>query len=422
MMMIECNSLEVEQSILGGFFLWGEELREKVGIVEQSDFANERLGDIFQRVKDKIQNTPTTIKIDNILLLSLISPDERAVVVECMQVIVSIHSFDQYISRLKELARKRRLRSRVTTLTCGDFGLSDLKKIVEDEEQNHSYENSKEKSKMGIDDFVSNINEPQPTIMTGFNSLDRTTGGIKQGTLFYLGARPSTGKTTLAINIAMNQRKFNARTVIFSLEMSSGMIYERIAAAECDIPYAKFSKRTLSEVEKGQAIQLAEQIKQEEQLFVLDDVYSVESICNTISELKPDLAIVDFIQIVTTSKKFIDTRSTINYISSEFKRVAKNTGCVILILSQLSRNGKDAPTMSDLKESGSLEQDGDYIALLHRPYVLDKKNPDIQPERTEFIMDKNKFGGNGVIPMRFDLKYQKFYEIDERHLEGLPFE
>ena len=108
-MMIECNSLEVEQSILGGFFLWGEELREKVGIVEQSDFANERLGDIFQRVKDKIQNTPTTIKIDNILLLSLISPDERAVVVECMQVIVSIHSFDQYISRLKELARKRRL-------------------------------------------------------------------------------------------------------------------------------------------------------------------------------------------------------------------------------------------------------------------------------------------------------------------------
>ena len=138
MMTIECNSLEVEQSILGGFFLWGEELREKVGIVEQSDFANERLGDIFQRVKDKIQNTPTTIKIDNILLLSLISLDERAVVVECMQVIVSIHSFDQYISRLKELARKRRLRSRVTTLTCGDFGLSDLKKIVEDEEQNHS--------------------------------------------------------------------------------------------------------------------------------------------------------------------------------------------------------------------------------------------------------------------------------------------
>ena len=148
---------------------------------------------------------------------------------------------------------------------------------------------------MGIDDLVSNINEPQPSIMTGFNFLDRTTGGIKQGTLFYLGARPSTGKTTLAINIAINQRKFNARTVIFSLEMSSGMIYERIAAAECDIPYAKFSKRTLSEVEKGQAIQLAEQIKQEEQLFVLDDVYSVESICNTISELKPDLAIVNFI-------------------------------------------------------------------------------------------------------------------------------
>ena len=402
--------------------MWGEELREKVGIIEQSDFANDRLGDIFQRIKEKIQNTPTAMKIDNVLLLSLISQEERAVVVECMQIVVSIHSFDQYISRLKELARNRRLHNRVVELTGKDFGLSDLQSIIDDEEKNHNYENSKEKSKMGIEDFVSNINEPKPSILTGFHSLDKTTGGFQKGTLFYLGARPSTGKTTLAINIAMNQRKFNARTVIFSLEMSSSMIYERIAAAECSIPYVKFSRRTLSDEEKGQAIQLAEQIKKDEQLFVLDDVYSIESICNTISELKPDFAVVDFIQIVTTSKKFIDTRSTINYISSEFKRVAKNTGCVILVLSQLSRNGKDAPTMSDLKESGSLEQDGDYIALLHRPYVLDKKNPDIHPERTEFIMDKNKFGGNGVIPMRFDLKYQKFYEIDERHLEGLPFE
>ena len=287
--MTDCNSLEIEQSIIGGFFLWGEELREKVGIIEQSDFANDRLGDIFQRIKEKIQNTPTAMKIDNVLLLSLISQEERAVVVECMQIVVSIHSFDQYISRLKELARNRRLHNRVVELTGKDFGLSDLQSIIDDEKKNHNYENSKEKSKIGIEDFVSNINEPKPSILTGFHSLDKTTGGFQKGTLFYLGARPSTGKTTLAINIAMNQRKFNARTVIFSLEMSSSMIYERIAAAECSIPYVKFSRRTLSDEEKGQAIQLAEQIKQEEQLFVLDDVYSVESICNTISELKPDL-------------------------------------------------------------------------------------------------------------------------------------
>ena len=73
--------------------------------------------------------------------------------------------------------------------------------------------------------------------------------------------------------------------------------------------------------------------------------------------------------------------------------------------------------MSDLKESGGLEQDGDYIALMHRPYVLNKADPAITPEHTELLLDKNKFGRTGKIDLHFDLKHQKFYEKTDRRTE-----
>ena len=116
-------------------------------------------------------------------------------------------------------------------------------------------------------------------------------------------------------------------------------------------------------------------------------------------------------QIISTTSKFQDTRAKIDYISALFKRTAKKTGCAIMVLSQLTRAGKDAPTMSDLKESGGLEQDGDYIALLHRPYVLNK-GEGIPPGKTEMLLDKNKFGRCGKLDLEFRVKYQQFLERD----------
>ena len=151
--------------------------------------------------------------------------------------------------------------------------------------------------------------------------------------------------------------------------------------------------------------------KSKEKFFVLDDVYNVEQMCNVLMEQKPDLAVIDFMQIISTTSKFVETRHKIDYISALLKRTAKNTGTVIMVLSQLSRAGKDSPTMSDLKESGGLEQDGDYIALLHRPYVL-KKDIETPPGCTELLLDKNKFGATGKINMFFDLVHQRFSEVD----------
>ena len=302
--------------------------------------------------------------------------------------------------------------------------VSSVQKMLDDENSKRITSNVKEVNERNIDAFVAELNKRKATLMTGFGNIDKVTGGIRKSTVFIIGARPSTGKTTFALNIAANQITDPTKKVMFfSLEMSSEMIYERLMAAQNKIEYEKFSRNGLSEDEINLIATQSKKLKESERFFVIDDVYNVEQICNMISENKPSLAVVDFMQIISAVGKFENVRSRIDYISSLFKRTAKTTGCVIIVLSQLSRMGKEAPTMSDLKESGGLEQDGDYIALLHRPYVLNKNENECIPEDTQLLLDKNKFGRTGKIDLWFDLKHQKFYERDERwDISGLPFE
>ncbi len=269
--------------------------------------------------------------------------------------------------------------------------------------------NSKEISIEAFDSFFDNLKRQNGGIMTGFTRLDNATGGLRAGTMFIVGARPSTGKTTFALNIACNQFLVSNDTVmIFSLEMSSQMILERILSAENNIDYKKFSLKSFSKAEKEEMQKTLDRLK--EKFIIIDNLYGAEEIAEKIKEYKPKLAIVDFVQCVTTEKFFENPRIKIDYISNLFKRTAKGTNSVIMVLSQITRQGKDAPTMSDLKESGALEQDGDYIALLHRDYVIDKRSGH-PPSDAVLILDKNKFGATGQMKMTFDLQHQKFHEV-----------
>ena len=135
--------------------------------------------------------------------------------------------------------------------------------------------------------------------------------------------------------------------------------------------------------QNSQIREYATELRNSNKLYALDDVYGIESISSAVSEIKPELVIVDYIQKVTTTKAKLGLREQMEYISGELKRIAKSNKCCIIALSQIARQGKEAPTMSDLKESGALEADGDYIMLMHRAYVLDKKYRTRQARRNQ---------------------------------------
>lgn len=257
--------------------------------------------------------------------------------------------------------------------------------------------------------YIDSINKPKDVILTPLSAFNKTSGGIHRGTVFIIGARPSTGKTALALNIASYNALKGKKVLMFSLEMTSSMIIDRLLSDECSISYSLFlnkltdnEERIIKDYFNGRGKALKDNLK------IIDDVYYIENICSYIENEKPDLVLVDFIQIIQSLQKTDSKRALIDYISSEFKRIAKRTNCSIIVLSQLSRSGKDMPTMSDLKESGGLEQDGDCIALLHRPFVQNKT--DYKPNEAQLLIDKNKFGKTGIIYLNFDGEHQRFTE------------
>lgn len=405
--------VDIERSVLGEMLAYNEH-RMKVALLMSDDFEVAEHKVIFKAMLRQFESKGD---FDFLTIANECGESYRAVIQLCVQVAVSAGLFDEHLKLLKEMSSRRRLTTGVDMLSwSGEISTASLQKLIDEENSRKLNDGVKEQTEKSIDDFCENLNKNIGTLLTGFSTIDRVLGGLRCGTVFIVGARPSTGKTAFALNVAANQLETpNRKVMFFSLEMTAETIWERVMAARLGIDYNRFSQNKLAENDIVQIRKEAEKLKSEGRFLVTEDFYNVELICNAIRENLPDLAVVDFMQIISATGKFENVRNRIDYISAMFKRTAKDTGCVILVLSQLSRAGKDAPTMSDLKESGGLEQDGDYIALLHRPYVVNKGDSTLSPEQTELMLDKNKFGSVGKVEMWFDLKHQKFHEIDTWH-------
>ena len=197
--------------------------------------------------------------------------------------------------------------------------------------------------------------------------------------------------------------------MFFSLEMSACMLWDRIAADVLNISYSHAQEHNLSKSEYEQLMTMGEIYKS---LKISDSISEIEKIISLVYAEKPVVAVIDYMQIVTSQREFRDNRQRIDYISQMIKKCAKDTQTSFIVLSQVTRAGKDAPTMSDLKESGALEQDSDYVFLLHRPYVQDKSD-DVSPREAVIKLDKNKFGNTGIIELDFDGKYQRFVQKED---------
>lgn len=412
-MSVETSNPVIEQAVIGSFFNWWKQLQAHMVKLSKNDFIHEQK--LFTVLLTAYKSGK---EYDEVLLLT----DAQAAgllkeATECAQSVVTVMDFPRYLGRLLEISRRRRLHESIFSLyQSGEISLEALESIIENEKQNQSGFDERETALRKINEYLENLGNKEERIYTGFPLIDKVLGGLRLGTVCHIGARPSTGKTAFAINIASHQKE--KRVLFFSLEMSMEMILDRYAADMAEIEYSHFTAQDLSDAQIGDVRQAVGTVAQEKRFYILDNVYNVEAMASAVMRIRPDLVVVDYIQKVTALRNYNNMRERIEYISGELKRIAKANRCALLCLSQLSRDGQNAPTMSSLKESGALEADGDYIILLHRPFVLDKRE-DISPEVTEVLIDKNKFGETGIVNMWFMGQYQRFVEVDERYDDRL---
>jgi replicative DNA helicase len=393
---------ELEYKIIGTALMAEQENRDRIfREVRPEYFGDKTTAEIFRCLSDVYDQHPTA---DSTTYTAALSPDNQRDVLLAMQSLISpviaAEQLDATLDAFWEAWQQRQLKSKITDLALRTPTTADVLQLAE---------MVKGFSAKRIDNaakYLQNYHAPIKIIGTGFPELDKLLGsGLIAATLSTLGARPSTGKTTLAINIA-TFIALTQRVLFISLEMAAGMIYDRIVADKANIKYSDCMQH-IADFDTVRGV-----VESYQNLTIEDSISNIEDIVSLIHETKPDFVIIDYIQIVTSKFPFTDNRQRIDYISRLLKQTAKQTGAHILSLSQITRAGKDRPTMSDLKESGGLEQDSDYIMLLYREYVNDK-SAQIKPEATTLTLDKNKFGRTGEIEMNFDGVHQRFTIADD---------
>ena len=282
------------------------------------------------------------------------------------------------------------------------------------------------KSSFGTIDVLFDRGQRVTGVETGFEELDNMTSGLQAGELIIVAARPSLGKTALALNIAAHAA-FQGKVVgVFSLEMSKESLLIRLLCSEARIDSHKLRTGFSSREDWNQMTKALGRLA-EAPLFIDDaPALSIMQIRARARRMKAekglDLLVVDYLQLVTGHGRFENRTQEVSFISRSLKSIAKELHVPVVALSQLSRAPEERPghrpQLSDLRESGSIEQDADVVLFIFREDVYKRTGEDEGGEpsgRTELIVGKQRNGPTGNVPVVFIKRYARFENLSREH-------
>ncbi|MEK7462275.1 MAG: replicative DNA helicase [Patescibacteria group bacterium] len=263
-------------------------------------------------------------------------------------------------------------------------------------------------------------------VPSGFTALDNVLSGFQKSDLVILAARPSMGKTTFALDIARNAAlQYGSSVGIFSLEMSAQQLVDRMLAAESGVDSWKLRTGRLTNDHEYEALQSAMNKLHKAPIHIIDEaamnIVKMRSAARRLkNEYGLDMLIVDYLQLMspTLSKGSDSMVQQITEISRSLKILAKELEIPVIALSQLSRaveqrGGK--PRLSDLRDSGSIEQDADVVMFIHREDKMNKDKESERPNIAEILVEKHRNGPTGHAELYFDGKHVRFLNLDTHH-------
>ena len=372
-------------------------------LTNQGDISN--IGGI-NYVVELVNSTPTSKNVEHYAKLVKEKATLRKVIAELSESLSSAYQGDISINEIIEKTEKSILDISNQNVGNGFRNVADIldthMQIVETRSQ--------------TDGFVTGLS-------TGFIGLDKITTGLHEGNLIILAARPAMGKTALALNIAKHVATMERKpAVIFSLEMGAEELIERMVASEGMIPAYHLKTGNLSTDEWKRLVH-AQSNLYDVPIFVDDTagirISEIRSKARKLSQEMGGLGIIiiDYLQLITGSKRE-NRQQIVSEISRELKILAKDLRVPVIALSQLSRSVEQRqdkrPMLSDLRESGSIEQDADIVAFLYRDAYYQKEQADSQEANnvTELILEKNRHGSLGTVKLYFHKEYTKFSSVE----------
>ena len=432
-------SIEAEESLLGNIMLYPDAMRQCVdAAVSAEDFYLEKHRSIYNIMysmyenKEKVDTVSLSSKLKDFGIYDKIGGLEY--LMQLANATISANNTGEYISiiRNKSLARKVIKVGEEISNDAFDTSVSVDEMLENVERKVTEVTRSKTSSdfKSGEEVFEGTLKHIQAiqeagTDITGirtlYSDLDSKTAGFQKGDLIILAARPSMGKTALALNLAMNSASVTPGAVaIFSLEMPAEQVATRILAAKSKVEIQKLRTGTLTDEEWSRLNEASQQLKK--QKFFIDDTpgIKVSEMYAKARKLAQDeglyMIVVDYIQLIQATGQSDSRQQEVSEISRRLKAMARELNVPLIALSQLSRSVETRqdkrPMLSDLRESGALEQDADLVLFLYRDaYYNREENAENTREDVELLLAKHRNGATGKITLAFEKEINAFYGI-----------
>ena len=442
-------NLDAEKTILGAILLDNSAHAEAAEKLQSEDFSLDSHRRIFLRMTELVDTGRT---VDIVTLSNELARYKEIEAVGGVAYLASLTEglprrpvIEDYIRIVKDKSMLRRLMGICSAAIAKAADQSQDAIGVLDETESQLLEVSQNSLSQGLqpiefiirDSFgsIDNLYKQSRDVTglaTGFTDFDRMTSGLQKGELIIIAARPSMGKTALAINIAENAAlRYGSVVAIFSLEMSRESLLRRMLASQAGVDQQKIQKGFFGRAEQDR-LQTALSQLVEARVFIDD------SAASTISEMRAkarrlkqnsgalDLIMIDYLQLMSAtlpgaSRKGFENRvQEVSAISRGLKAMAKELQVPVIALSQISRSNEKRddkrPMLSDLRESGSIEQDADVVAFIHREaYYNRDEMDDAEKSKAEIIIAKQRNGPTGIVQMHWNAAFTRFDGVDTGH-------
>ncbi len=439
------QNTEAEQSVLGGLMLSQDSFDLIADKIDASDFYSPAHQKIFSAIRDlQTKGKPVDLVTVTDQLQSRNEFDGAGGYVYLVQLLektISSANITTYAQIIKEKALLRKLISTSTKIIDRAYeGGEDVQTLVDmaegeilkvsDTNQHDGLTDSMQIVKDSIKKIESLYQRKEEItgIPTGFTQLDRMTSGFHPGQLVVIAARPSMGKSAFSINLAAHAAmKAKKSVAFFSLEMSKEDVMVRLLSSEARVHMGSLRNGRLQDADWPRLIAAAGAIS-ESKLYVDDTAgISPHEVRARARRLKSkgelDMIVIDYLQFMQLKQQRESRAVEVSEISRQLKSIAKELHIPVIALAQLNRavEGRTdrRPMLSDLRESGSIEQDADIIMLLFREEYYDKEDPE-KKGKSVVIVGKQRNGETGDVQLHFEGQFQRFRDAESAPVNPLP--
>lgn len=439
-------SLESEEAVLGSIFIDENVLIDISAILDEHDFYVSKHKLIYSTMVTLHNNS---MMIDYLTIKETLEKKNQlenvgglSYLIELSQKVPTSANAEYYARVVLEKSNLRKIIKVSTDLIKNVYDGEEESRILLDKAEQELINISESRYQDGFKHIKDVASENYETITlmasqkgdvtgvsTGFFELDKKTTGLHPDELIILAARPAVGKTAFALNIAQNvATKSNGVVAIFSLEMGAESLVNRMLCAEGLIDAGHLRTGNLDQDEWNRLAVAIGKLS-EKQIFIDDTPgIKVSEIRAKTRKLKQrekrlDLIVIDYLQLIESSANRRENRQQeVSEISRQLKKLAKELSVPVIALSQLSRGVEQRtdkrPMLSDIRESGSIEQDADIVAFLYREDYYHREGSDEDYEENnivEVIIEKNRSGARGTVELLFTKEYNKFSSIEHRY-------